>query len=168
MRVYSLDQVRISTICANMGFLIIGGFNGEYAVQRLRHDMSLEYGNLSTMNTALAGDASTRKRKPQSWSHVRSGYITTSYNGITNHIDITQTRQGRVQAIISSNDEYTRTMDLEDLKITSAFKFPWAVNVSRSMSDSPLSDTRDGGSIPLTSLVKLDSHCKLVLNIEYG
>ncbi|TPX47645.1 hypothetical protein SeLEV6574_g02539 [Synchytrium endobioticum] len=128
MRVYGLDHIRISTMCAKLGFLMIGGFNGEFAVQRLHHDMNWDHGNLSSASSTAGCHTSAPTRQTPSWAQARSGFITTSYNGITNHIEIEETRAGRINAIVSSNDEYTRILDFEQLRVVSAFKFPWAVN----------------------------------------
>lgn len=102
--------------------LIVGGNCGEYVLSRLD--------------------------EPEAQEHW--GIITSDASGITNHIDLVHDRNGGkgttislirtvtsialiskpvFQALISSNDNRARLMDVNTLKMTRTFEFPWAVNV---------------------------------------
>ncbi|RUS19704.1 hypothetical protein BC937DRAFT_87074 [Endogone sp. FLAS-F59071] len=93
-------SIRVSTMACHEDFLLVGSFDGAYVCQRLSSQYS-----------------------PASY-----GIISSDINPITNHIDITQGRSGATQAIISSNDHRSRIMDMETLKIMSAYPLPWPVN----------------------------------------
>ncbi|TPX34068.1 hypothetical protein SmJEL517_g03251 [Synchytrium microbalum] len=126
LRLNRLQDVRISTMCAKLGILMLGGFNGEYVLQRPSDGIvSPTKDKQRSASSSTSPSASSRYGRA-----TRSGFVTTSYNGITNHIDIAEARQGTINAIISSNDEFVRIMNLDELKITCSFKFPWAVNCS--------------------------------------
>ncbi|CAG8749913.1 18354_t:CDS:10, partial [Acaulospora morrowiae] len=88
----------ISTFACKYNCLLVGGLYGEYAYRRL--------------------DAEP----------IKFGKITTDSNGITNHMDIIESRTGSVVAVISSNDKKSRIMDLATLRFIEAYDFPWPVN----------------------------------------
>ncbi|CAG8526544.1 9741_t:CDS:10 [Paraglomus brasilianum] len=88
----------ISTIACKYDFLLAGGLYGEYACRRL--------------------DSTT----------IHHDVITEDNNGITNHIDIIKSRAGPIVAVISSNDQKSRIMDLATLKFTNIYEFDWPVN----------------------------------------
>nr|CAG8504616.1 11125_t:CDS:10 [Entrophospora candida] len=59
---------------------------------------------------------------------IHFGTVTTDANGITNHMDIIESRTGSTVAVISSNDKKSRIMDLASLKFIDTYDFEWAVN----------------------------------------
>ncbi|CAG8762995.1 9421_t:CDS:2, partial [Dentiscutata heterogama] len=79
-------------------YLLVGGLYGEYACRRLDADP------------------------------IHFGTITTDSNGITNHMDIIESRTGGIVAVISSNDKKSRIMDLATLKFIDTYDFQWPVN----------------------------------------
>ncbi|CAG8603122.1 4329_t:CDS:10 [Funneliformis mosseae] len=88
----------ISTIACKDNYLLVGGLYGEYACRRL--------------------DAEP----------VQYGTITNDTNGITNHMDIIESRTGSIVAVISSNDKKSRIMDLATTRFIDTYDFEWAVN----------------------------------------
>ncbi|RGB38076.1 hypothetical protein C1646_693058 [Rhizophagus diaphanus] len=88
----------ISTIACKYNYLLVGGLYGEYACRRL--------------------DAEP----------VQFGTITTDSNGITNHMDIIESRTGSIVSVISSNDKKSRIMDLATTRFIETYDFEWAVN----------------------------------------
>ncbi|KAF0400794.1 WD40 repeat-like protein [Gigaspora margarita] len=88
----------ISTIACKDNYLLVGGLYGEYACRRLDADP------------------------------IHFGTITTDSNGITNHMDIVESRTGGIVAVISSNDRKSRIMDLATLKFIDTYDFQWPVN----------------------------------------
>lgn len=103
--------ILITTLAANHGILIAGGFGGEYA--------------LSSTTTMSKGHT--------------EGLITEHGNSITNHIDLIQNRHSSTpQAIISSNDYYIRVLDTETEKFVHEKCFNFSPNCSATSPDSRL------------------------------
>ncbi|KAI9141929.1 hypothetical protein BKA69DRAFT_1070515 [Paraphysoderma sedebokerense] len=98
--------VKISTMCADRGVVMIGGFNGEYVLKSLN-----------------------KTAKPV------SGVVTTDPNGITNHIEITEGRGGDIKAIVSSNDQKVRMLNLETRAWKKTIDVDWAVNCTTQSPD---------------------------------
>ncbi|KAI9193422.1 WD40-repeat-containing domain protein [Polychytrium aggregatum] len=96
------SHIRISTMCAKMNYLIAGGYQGEFVLRSLNEGSAEKSGAVSPNRS----------------------------NGITNHIDIVESRSGVHEAIISSNDEFGRVMNLDRGEIVQAFRFDWALNCS--------------------------------------
>jgi len=107
--------LRISTLSGCGGkdsILIAGGFDGTYALKHLDADTS---------------------------SPVIFGSITTHDNGITNHIQLTPTRHScSPHAVISSNDEHIRILDIASTRFIAHHPYDWAVNCSATSPDSRL------------------------------
>ncbi|ORX91712.1 WD40 repeat-like protein [Basidiobolus meristosporus CBS 931.73] len=123
----SLLNFKASSLLCKEDLLLVGGFNGEVLCQNLREENDL-----------------------------RSGTVTKSLNGITNHMEMSRSRSGALQAIISSNDCCIRIMDLETLQITKTFDFDWPVNCAVVSPDGRL-----------LSVVGDDTNCS-ILNAESG
>jgi WD40 repeat protein len=103
--------IRISTLGACGGqdaVLVAGGFNGTFALKPLNANLS---------------------------APPITGTITDHDNGITNHIHLLSS-PGR--AVVCSNDNHIRIMDVSRGKFTSHHPFPWAVNCSATAPDSKL------------------------------
>ncbi|KAJ3331667.1 hypothetical protein HDU76_002512 [Blyttiomyces sp. JEL0837] len=92
---------KISTMSAGRGFVFIGSHQGEFMC---------------------------RKMSIGSATHV--GIITTDRTGITNHVEIQESRSGETIAVISSNDRMTRMMNMHELEIVKEFPSDWPVNCS--------------------------------------
>ncbi|RHZ79609.1 hypothetical protein Glove_143g62 [Diversispora epigaea] len=89
----------ISTFACKDNYLLVGGLYGEFACRRIDADP------------------------------IQFGTITTDANGITNHMDIIESRTGGAAvAVISSNDKKSRIMDLATLRFTDTYDFQWPVN----------------------------------------
>ncbi|KFZ13357.1 hypothetical protein V501_03743 [Pseudogymnoascus sp. VKM F-4519 (FW-2642)] len=100
--------VQISTLAANHGVLIAGGFHGEYGMK-----------------------ASSR---PES-KHIE-GLVVDHPNCITNHIQINLNRQsGLPQAVIVSNDNGIRTLDCTTNKFTRYHHYEHPINCSAQSPD---------------------------------
>ncbi|KAI7862364.1 WD40-repeat-containing domain protein, partial [Spinellus fusiger] len=93
---------KISSMACRHNMMVVGGFTGEFACQRMDN-----------------------KDTP-----VYYGLITYHVNGIANHIDIISSRSGSTCAIVSSNDHKVRTINLETLKPDSVLNFPFPINCS--------------------------------------
>ncbi|KFY13291.1 hypothetical protein V492_03367 [Pseudogymnoascus sp. VKM F-4246] len=131
--------VKISTIAANNGILIAGGFHGEYGMMALS--------------------------QPET-KHVE-GLVADHPNCITNHIQVNLNRQsGLPEAVIVSNDNGIRTLDCTTNKFTRYHEYEHAINCSAQSPDHRLrvlvGDTCDvmicnaeTGEI----LQKLEGHC---------
>ncbi|TPX55996.1 hypothetical protein CcCBS67573_g09396 [Chytriomyces confervae] len=96
---------RLSTISARKEMLFMGAFTGEFCCKRMDSDLDSD-------------------------SEVRTGVITNDAMGITNHVELVDDRNGGPIAVISSNDNKVRLMDMNRLQITNEFGFPWATNCS--------------------------------------
>lgn len=135
----SWGGVQISTLAANHGVLIAGGFHGEYGMKALGQTGS---------------------------KHVE-GLVADHPNCITNHIQLNLSRQGGLpEAVIVSNDNGIRTLDCTTNKFIKYHKYEHAINCSAQSPDRRLrvlvGDTCDvmicnaeTGEI----LQKLEGHC---------
>lgn len=109
--------IRISTLGACGGpdaVLMAGGFNGTFAIKPLNANIS---------------------------DPPITGAITGHENGITNHIQIIRSRRTSTpQAVICSNDNHIRILDIVDprRRFISHHSFAWAVNCSATSPDSRL------------------------------
>ncbi|CDH53888.1 uncharacterized wd repeat-containing [Lichtheimia corymbifera JMRC:FSU:9682] len=92
----------VSSMACAEDILFMGGSKGEYAYRRLDD-----------------------KDEP-----VHYGTTTNHSNGIANHINVTQARNGETQAIVSSNDQKARFINLASGKVDTTLSFPFAVNCS--------------------------------------
>ena len=92
-------QMTATAMSAKDDIVFAGGFNGEYKYSRFS-DFQEYTGQVST----------------------------STQNKIINYVDIQNTRMGK-SALISSNDERLRILNLDLKKILAEFRFPWAVNV---------------------------------------
>lgn len=100
--------VRISTLAANHGVLIAGGFQGEYGMMALN--------------------------QPES-KHIE-GLVADHPNCITNHIQINLSRQsGLPEAVIVSNDNGIRTLDCTTNKFIRYHEYEHAINCSAQSPD---------------------------------
>ncbi|ORX94122.1 WD40 repeat-like protein [Basidiobolus meristosporus CBS 931.73] len=99
---------RASSLICREDIILVGGFNGEILCK-----------NISS-------------------GAFHSGVVTKNPNGITNHLDISQSRSGALQTIISSNDRCVRIMDLETSQITNTFEFEWPINCTAASPDGRL------------------------------
>ncbi|CAO3681474.1 unnamed protein product [Umbelopsis vinacea] len=104
------NTLKASTMACKNDVLVAGGNSGEYVLKRLDEPDSMEH-----------------------W-----GIITSDASGITNHIDLVHDRNGVFQALISSNDNRSRLLDVNTLQITRTFQFPWAVNCTALSGDKRL------------------------------
>ncbi len=104
---------KISAVSATDGVLIVGGFQGEYAMKSL----SSSYDDTYTPGTILLRDE----------------------NGSTNHIHtFLDRRSGLPQAVFSSNDDRVRVLDCNTNRIIREHDFGWAVNCSATSPDARL------------------------------
>lgn len=106
LKLIDTPSSQISTLAASHGFLVAGGFGGEYLIRRL--------------DTG----------EPDSYT-CSGGIITTSMSGITNHVAIYQPRSssGPVAAF-ASNDNRIRVMDIGTEKWLSDETYDFAPNCS--------------------------------------
>lgn len=103
---------KISTLAAAHDIVLAGGFHGEYALKR------------------ISAAASSR---------MVTGIITQHSNGITNHVQLIQSRTtSNPMAVFSSNDSYIRILDCATLRWTASHEFPFAVNCSATSPDTRL------------------------------
>ncbi|ERT02200.1 hypothetical protein HMPREF1624_00498 [Sporothrix schenckii ATCC 58251] len=107
LRYPSDTYIQISTIAAEQGVLVSGGFNGEYCTKNI----DSEYAGES--NSGAGG----------------SGTFSNLGSGISNHIQIHSARRsGGPVAALSSNDSHLRVMDLATQSILSDDFFSFPVN----------------------------------------
>ncbi|KAI9093820.1 WD40-repeat-containing domain protein, partial [Phlyctochytrium arcticum] len=104
-----MGGTKISSMVAKHDVLMVGGFTGEWVVK------------------SMEGRGSIAK-----------GCVTTDVNGITNHLDVEIGRSGAKEALISSNDQCTRVMDLETMQVTRSIPFDWPVNCTTMSPDKRL------------------------------
>ncbi|KAJ3287584.1 hypothetical protein HDU79_005569 [Rhizoclosmatium sp. JEL0117] len=105
-QILKTDRFRTSTISACSSVVFLGGFNGEYVCRRLDVEEGDENGE------------------------ERNGVITTDPYGITNHVELVENRSQELIAVVSSNDNKVRLLNMNRLEITHEFDFPWAANCS--------------------------------------
>ncbi|KFY29484.1 hypothetical protein V493_02345 [Pseudogymnoascus sp. VKM F-4281 (FW-2241)] len=102
------SDVRISTLAADHGVLIAGGFQGEYGMMALN----------------------------QPGSKHAEGLVADHPNCITNHIQINLSRQsGLPEAVIVSNDNGIRTLDCTTNKFIRYHEYEHAINCSAQSPD---------------------------------
>ncbi|KAK0633526.1 WD40-repeat-containing domain protein [Immersiella caudata] len=95
---------QISTLAAEHGILVAGCFNGEYILRHLNSD------------------------EPESVG-CHDGVITTNISGITNHVQIHQSRNVPTPlAAFASNDMFFRVLDIATETWLSREKFPFPLN----------------------------------------
>ncbi|OLL23760.1 putative WD repeat-containing protein [Neolecta irregularis DAH-3] len=96
-----LRAVEATSLAAHKEVVVLGGFLGEYGLRKIGSD-DLPIQGLITDNAT---------------------------SGITNHINIWETRSGILEAVFANNDNYVRTMDLRSLQFLKTFpKFEFPVN----------------------------------------
>lgn len=95
---------QVSTLAADHGILVAGGFFGEYCFRRLSSEAGGE---------------------------VQEGTITTDNSGITNHVQLHLSRtSSNPRAAFASNDNGFRVLDIETEKFVSETRFPRPINCS--------------------------------------
>lgn len=100
-------SVKISTMQANDELTVAGGFGGEYCM----HVRGSEAENIY-------------------------GYVTRDVNGITNNIDIIQSRKDSSPLVVfASNDQHIRTLHCASNKFISDHELPIPVNCSQTSAD---------------------------------
>ena len=103
---------RITALAAGDGVVIVGGYDGEYAMK----------------SWCSGGD-----------DIFTSGRITDSRDGITNHIHTFPNRRSGVpQAVFCSNDDKVRILDCQTDTFIREHQFPFAVNCSATSPDARL------------------------------
>ncbi|KAI8802722.1 WD40-repeat-containing domain protein [Cladochytrium replicatum] len=133
LREHEMGFVKISTMAAKHGVLLVGGFGGEYIYRNIFQPSDPFYHYDSPSSDSLTKSITSTNRttstnKNQAAPAIQKGAFTKCENGITNHLDIAQARSGTLSAIVSSNDNRARIMDLASAKITHEFAFNFAVN----------------------------------------
>ncbi|KAI8072611.1 WD40-repeat-containing domain protein [Gongronella butleri] len=91
----------ISSMACKDDVLFVGGFLGDYFLQRLDDMATPHYGLISHLTT-----------------------------GIVNHADMIHNRQGARQVLVSDNDMVTRFLDVQTFRIAQEFALPFPVNCS--------------------------------------
>ncbi|KAJ3121768.1 hypothetical protein HK100_012238 [Physocladia obscura] len=122
------DGFRVSTICANNSFVFMGAFTGEYLFR-----VSAITQELMATDANISGNGND-DNDPS----IHYGIITNDRFGITNHVELGCNRSGQNIAVISSNDDSLRLLNLDSLVISHHFRFPWAVNCSSMSPDKRL------------------------------
>lgn len=142
MDMTDMQNMHVSTMAAECGVLVAGGFNGEYALRRLDavddeddDDKADEEGRESGGATQSTGRRSLRGRNATAASRRArrhgEGYITTDQSGITNHVQVYASRtSGTPLAAFASNDSYFRVFDLAHEKWLSTYKYQAPLNCS--------------------------------------
>jgi WD40 repeat protein len=96
---------QVSTVAADHGVLVAGGFNGEYLVR--------------------ATDISGEDNPAGSYD----GVLTNHQSGITNHVQLFLSRQSSLpRAAFASNDQFFRVLDIETQKVLSEELFRDPIN----------------------------------------
>ncbi|KUI54045.1 hypothetical protein VP1G_01320 [Cytospora mali] len=107
LKAHDIPQLQVSTLAADHGTLVAGGFFGEYCFRRL--DSDEEGGS----------------------GHIHEGTITTDSSGITNHVQVHLSRSSTgPKASFASNDRGFRVLDIETDKFISEVYFEQPVNCS--------------------------------------
>ncbi|KAF9879091.1 WD repeat protein [Colletotrichum karsti] len=107
MDLTDLGGVQISTLDANCGVLIAGTFNGEYCMRNI-HSQDKKY---------------------------TEGQITNHISGITNHLQIHESRNSSAMAAFASNDQGFRVMDVATEKFVMETQYPCPINCSALSAD---------------------------------
>ena len=107
IRLPEAPHAQISTLAAEHGVLVAGGFNGEYMLRPVDVD---------------GGDDCPR---------LCDGILTSHHSGITNHVQIYLSRQSSSpRAAFASNDQVVRVLDVETKTCVSEEAFTFPVNCS--------------------------------------
>ncbi|KUI66011.1 hypothetical protein VM1G_01807 [Cytospora mali] len=107
LKARDIPQLQVSTLAADHGTLVAGGFFGEYCFRRL--DSDEEGGS----------------------GQFHEGTITTDSSGITNHVQVHLSRSSAgPKASFASNDRGFRVLDIETDKFISEVYFEQPVNCS--------------------------------------
>ncbi|EON96940.1 putative wd repeat-containing protein [Phaeoacremonium minimum UCRPA7] len=107
MTMLDTSGTHISTLAADHGILIAGGFNGEYCLRRLDSD--------------LEGES----------EQCYEGTITNAASNITNHVQLHLSRSSSSpRAAFASNDTGFRILDIESETFLSESIFPYPLNCS--------------------------------------
>ncbi|KAG6363216.1 hypothetical protein INS49_008312 [Diaporthe citri] len=107
MKAQETPHLQVSTLAAEYGTLVAGGFFGEYCFRRLDSDEE---------------DGS---------GQVQEGTITNDNSGITNHVQLHLSRNSSSpKAAFASNDKGFRVLDVETDKFISDMTFPQPINCS--------------------------------------
>ncbi|KAI8372724.1 WD40-repeat-containing domain protein [Radiomyces spectabilis] len=129
--------VKISSMACAHDILLVGGFMGEVVCKRL-DDIN---------------------------SNMHYGRITDHTNGIANHIAIIPGKARGTKAIISSNDQHVRFMNLDTMAIETNLEFPFPVNCASLAPDQQLlcivgdsTETRIVDTCSRTTVITLDEH----------
>lgn len=105
MRLTDAPHAQISTLAADHGVIVAGGFNGEYMLRPVNPD----------------GDDDS--------GESYDGILTNHVSGITNHIQVHLSRHSSSpRAAFASNDTVFRVLDIETKKYVSREKFPTPIN----------------------------------------
>ncbi|KAI8151875.1 putative WD repeat-containing protein [Colletotrichum sp. SAR 10_70] len=107
MDLSDLGNVQISTLDANCGVLIAGTFNGEYCMRNV-HSQDKKY---------------------------TEGQITNHISGITNHLQIHESRNSMPMAAFASNDQGFRVMDVATEKFVLETQYGCPINCSALSAD---------------------------------
>lgn len=109
---------RVSALTAGDGMLVIGGYDGNYALKSLSSGIDSPH-SLGTLT-------------PQE-------RITHEGIGYTNHVcTFLDRRSGLPHAVFSSNDNYVRTLDCYSNRLIRAHNYGWAVNCTATSPDGRL------------------------------
>lgn len=107
LKAHEIPHLQVSTLGADHGTLVAGGFFGEYCFKRL--DSDEEGGN----------------------GQIHEGTITNDNSGITNHVQVHLSRSSSgPKAAFASNDRGFRVLDIETDKFVSEVYFEQPVNCS--------------------------------------
>lgn len=109
---------RVSALTASDGVLVIGGYEGNYALKSLSSGIDSPHtlGTLTPQERII---------------HEGIGY--------TNHVStLLDRRSGLPHAVFSNNDHYVRTLDCHSNRFIRAHKYGWAVNCSATSPDGRL------------------------------
>ncbi|KAJ3208555.1 hypothetical protein HDU82_002303 [Entophlyctis luteolus] len=140
------EAFRVSTVCASREYVFMGAFTGECVLK---------------VCAAADGDSNVET--------IRTGIATTDPFGITNHVEIGESRTGEHIALVSSNDDAVRIMRLADMKVSQTFKFPWAANCSSVSPDKRLiCVTGDNTDSVIISADTGDAAMKLTGHIDFS
>jgi WD40 repeat protein len=107
IRLPEAPHTQISTLAAGHGVLVAGGFNGEYMLR------------------PVDGDGE------DDLSRSCDGILTSHQSGITNHVQVSLSRQSRSpRAAFASNDQVFRVLDIETKTYVSEEAFAVPINCS--------------------------------------
>ncbi|MCJ1464024.1 hypothetical protein MMC07_002634 [Pseudocyphellaria aurata] len=109
---------RVSALTASDGVLVIGGYEGNYALKSLSSSVD----SPPTLGTLTPQDR-----------------ILGEGIGYTNHVStFLDRRSGLPQAVFSNNDHYVRTLDCHSDRLIRAHNYGWAVNCTATSPDGRL------------------------------